>query len=281
MPCRPVELCSLSCNHHAMAATTLGDIERITSCALWRSTRARPIGSSGAGVGAGLHYPKAVTTAGGSADAPLVYRPSLGPPKVRGEVWTTQREELWRRLSSTQRGGGPRLRREQVPLDFARNTQLSSTPPPPRSVSSLHMDPAAGVFPSSECALCSLPQSILSLTSPPQQLARAVGAFSSPISFLDSPHLGAPIPTAPPILRPGVPAHGGTSICWPTAHSAVSPYVSGRLDFGYSERPATTLPVYETQPQPQRGVFASPSAAPRGAAGAPSPYAASFTTMSL
>lgn len=124
MPCRPVELCSLSCNHHAMAATTLGDIERITSCALWRSTRARPIGSSGAGVGAGLHYPKAVTTAGGSADAPLVYRPSLGPPKVRGEVWTTQREELWRRLSSTQRGGGPAPSRTSAPRLRAKHTAL-------------------------------------------------------------------------------------------------------------------------------------------------------------
>ena len=157
---------------------------------------------------------EAVTTTGRSADAPgCVYRPSLGPTDVRGEVRTSQREELCRRASSTQRGGGARLSRAQVPRNFERNTTLSTAPPSsPRSVSSLHMDPAAGVFPSSECALCSLQQLIRSMTLPPQQLARAAGAFSSLISFLDSPHLGAPIATAPSILHLGAPAHGGTLI---------------------------------------------------------------------
>lgn len=112
---------------------------------------------------------EAVTTTGGSADAPgCVYRPSLGPTDVRGEVRTSQREELCRCASSTQRGGGARLSRAQVPRNFARNTTLSTAPSPPsspRSFSSLHMDPAAGVFPSSECALCSLQQLIRSMTS--------------------------------------------------------------------------------------------------------------------
>lgn len=94
------------------------------------------------------------------------------------------------------------------------------------------MDPAAGVF-------------------PPSSLSESGGAPSGRV---------LPSHLFPGFATPKRSDSYAASETPSRSTSTRSPYVSGRLDFGYSDRPATTLPV--VYPERSRGGFASPSAQP-------------------